>query len=148
MSKEPDRLSSLRRWGSAVFALYWLAGIAAVVAAGFSVDGYKLHVMNIPLPHAYPVTGVVTTSVVLTLELVLTYAVIRPATYDKSWVRALCAVVVAATAFLGSLITLMHSPPYVGAHCFFLLCLTGGLSVLFLATVALRLQSWRRARRG
>jgi len=128
----------------AVFALLWLAGIAAVVASGSSVDGYKLHVMQVPLPHPYPLTGVVNTSLALTFEIAVIYAVIRPATYNQSWGRALAALFVAAMAFLFSLATLMHAPPYWGAHCLLLFGLTVGLIVLFIASAAMRVRSRRR----
>lgn len=128
----------------AVFALLWLAGTSAVVAAGFSVDGYMLRVMQIPLPHPYPLSGVVTTSVALALELAVIYAVLRPATYDKSWGRALGAASVAAITFLLSLVFLMHGAPYWGAYCLVLFCLTLGLLVLFLVSAATRIYSGRR----
>src|SRR6187399_1339525 len=141
MSKQRYRLLVMPHSAQAVFALLWLAGIAVVVASGFSVDGYKLHVMQIPLPHPYPLTGVVNTACVLSFELALIYAVIRPATYNKSWGRVLCAVFVAVIALLFSVATLMHAPPYWGAH-FLLLCgLTAGLIVLFLATAGMTLYS-------
>jgi hypothetical protein len=132
----------------AVFALLWLAGTTAVVASGFSVDGYKLHVMQVPLPHRYPLSGVVTTSFALALELAVIYAVIRPATYNRSWGRALCAVFLATIAFLLSVASLMHAPPYWGAHSLFLLCLTVGLIMLFLTTAVMRLHSRRRGRQA
>ena len=125
----------------AVFALLWLVGIVVVVASGFSVDGYKLHVMQVPLPHPYPLTGVVNTSCVLTFAFAVIYAVVRPPTYNKSWGRALSAVFVAAIGFLFSLATLMHAPPYWGVHCLLLLGLTVGLTVLFIASAAMRLRS-------
>ena len=144
MSKQRYRLLVMPYSAQAVFALLWLAGIAVVVASGFSVDGYKLHVMQIPLPHPYPLTGVVNTACVLSFELALIYAVIRPATYNKSWGRVLCAVFVAVIALLFSVATLMHAPPYWGAHCLFVFCLTVGLVVLFLVSVATRLRSRNR----
>lgn len=128
----------------AVFALLWLAGTSAVVAAGFSVDAYMLRVMRIPLPHPYPLSGVVTTSVALALELAVIYAVLRPATYDKSCGRALGAAFVAAIAFLLSLVFLMHGAPYWGAYCLVLFWLTLGLLVLFLVSAATRIYSGRR----
>ena len=127
----------------ALFGLLWAAGTSAVVASGFSVDGYKLHVMDIPLPHPYPLRGVVVTSLALALELTLIYAVIRPATYDRSWGRALCAAFVAAFVFLASVVTLMHAPPYRGTHSLVLLCLTVGLLVLFLTSAVMKLLSRR-----
>ena len=139
MSKQRYRLMVMPYRAPAVFALLWLVGIAAVAASGFSVDGYKLHVMQVPLPHPYPLTGVVNTSCVLTFELAVIYAVMRPATYDRSWGRALSAVFVAAIGFLFSLATLMHAPPYWGAHCLLLFCLTVGLIVLFIASAAMSL---------
>jgi hypothetical protein len=119
-----------------VFSAVWFTGIAAVVASGFSADGYKLHVMRIPLPHPYPFGGVVVTSVALTVELALIYAVIRPSTYARSWGRALGATIVAAVALLLSAPLLMHAPIYFFVHSLILLCLTAGLAVLFLASAA------------
>lgn len=140
-----ENLSMVRSYRAlAIFAVLWLAGTAAVVAAGFSVDGYMLRVMRIPLPHPYPLSGVVATSAALALELAVIYAVLRPATYDKSWGRALGAVFVAAIAFLLSLVFLMHGAPYWGAYCLVLFCLTAGLVVLFLTSAAMKLHSRRR----
>ena len=117
-----------------IFATLWLAGVASLVASGFSADGYRLHVMRIPLPHPYPLTGVLSTSFALTLEFGLIYALLRPSTYARSWGCALCAIAVAATAWLASALSLIHSPPYLFTHCLILLCLTVGLVVLFLVS--------------
>jgi hypothetical protein len=117
-----------------VLAVLWLTAIACVVSSGFSVDGYKLHVSGIPLPHPYPLAGVVATSLALTLEFGTIFALIRPATYAQSWGRALCATVFAAVAFLTSALSL-HRPPYLAVHSLVVLGLTVGLAVLFLATV-------------
>jgi hypothetical protein len=125
-----------------MLAAVWLAGIASLVTSGFAVDGYKLYVMRIPLPHPYPLGGVVITSLTLTFELALIYAVIRPATYARSWGRALSATAITAAASLDSLLSLMHAPPYLAAHCLVLMSLTAGLIVLSLASAAAALRSW------
>jgi len=114
--------------------MLWVAGIASLVASGFSVDGYMLHVMRIPLPHPYPLIGVLSTSFALTLEFGLIYALLRPSTYARSWGRALCATAVAAIAALASFLSLMHAPQYVVTHCLILLSLTVGLIALFLVS--------------
>jgi len=129
----------MSRYGSKAFALIWLAGVAGVVAAGFSVDGYRLHVMQMPLPHPYPFEGVAAFCGAITVEVALLYAVIRPATYDRSWGRALFAIFVSGAAFLLTVVTMMHAPPYWGAHGLFLFCLTLASMLLFLVSVASRL---------
>jgi len=117
-----------------IFATLWLAGIASLVASGFSVDGYRLYVMRIPLPHPYPLGGVLAVSSELTLELGLVYALIRPSTYARSWGRALCAAAFSAIVWLASAILLMHAPPYFVVHCLVLALVTVGLLVLFLVS--------------
>ncbi len=117
-----------------LFAALWLAGVASLVASGFGIDGYMLYVMRIPLPHHYPLSGVLSASLALTLEFGLIYALLRPSTYARSWGRALCATAVAAIASLASVLSLMHAPPYLVTHCLILSCLTVGLVVLFLVS--------------
>jgi hypothetical protein len=131
-----ESLRTGRALSSKIFATLWLAGVASLVASGFSVDGYKLHVERIPLPHPYPLTGVLFTSFALTLEFGLIYALLRPSTYARSWGRSLCATAVAAVASLASGLSLIHAPPYLFTHSLILLCLTVGLGVLFLASAA------------
>ncbi|HTQ03856.1 MAG TPA: hypothetical protein VMI54_08360 [Polyangiaceae bacterium] len=124
-----------------IFAALWLAGIAALVTSGFAVDGYKLYVARIPLPHPYPLGGVLSTSLMLTFELGFVRAVLRPASYARSWWRALCAAVVTAIASLDSFLSLMHAPPCLATHCLVLMCLTVGLFGLFLASAVAALRS-------
>ena len=123
-----------------IFTALWLVGVASLVTSGLTADGYKLYVMRIPLPHAYPLGGVLSASFALTLELGMIYLLVRPSTYARSWGRALCATAFAAIAWLGSALSLMHAPPYLVTHCLVLLCLTVGLIVLSLvsAVAALR----------
>ena len=120
-----------------LFSTISVAGVACIVAAGFRADGYMLHVMRIPLPHPYPLGGVITMSIILVVELALTYAVIRPASYARSWGRALCATMLSALALLISAPMLMHAPLYFYLHSLILLFLTFGLVVVFVvSTVA------------
>lgn len=146
MSTHPHRPVVTSYVAPALLGVLWFAGVGAVVASGFSVDGYKLHVMDVPLPHPYPLSGVVVTSGAITVELALLYAVLRPATYASSWGRALCAVFVTTTTFVFSLATLMHAPPYRAVHSLFLLCLTVGSIVLFFTSAALGLHGRFRRR--
>jgi hypothetical protein len=145
---EPRVLGAVLRNGGALpnklFTLLWLASVASLVASGFGVDGYMLYVMRIPLPHPYPLTGVLSDSFALTLEFGLIYALLRPSTYARSWGRALCAAAVGGIASLASMLSLMHAPPYLVTHCLILWCLTLGLVVLFLVSVVatVRKGSW------
>lgn len=115
-------------WGERAFLVAWIVGLVVLAWSGTRVDGYKLHVLDVPLPHPYPWSGVGAMAGVFTGELLVFYAVLRPLTYDRSWVRALAALGLALLLAAGFGATLMHGPPYMIFHW---LLLAVGVVVLF-----------------
>lgn len=113
----------------------WLVGLALLAWSGTSVDAYKLHVLDVPLPHPYPWNEVIVMAAVLTGEHLVLYAVVRPLSYDRSWGRALAAL--GMTLLLATIfgVLLMHAPPYMMMH--WLLLAAGALAFLVLACVSL-----------
>lgn len=118
------------------FVVAWLLGLAALAWSGTQVDGYKLHVMDVPLPHPYPTGGVITMAIVATVELLFFYAIIRPGSYRHAWGRALLAFVLGMIGLMASGIMLMHAPPYMFMHWMWLALVVLAFFVLFVATLA------------
>jgi hypothetical protein len=98
------------------FAIFWLVGVGIVVWAGGQVDGYKLYVMRVPLPHPYPWSHVLMTIGIQSVEVALFYALIRPESYSRSWIRALLALVLSLALSIFFFFMLMHAPPFAVWH--------------------------------
>jgi hypothetical protein len=98
------------------FAVFWLIGITIVAWAGGQVDGYVLHVMNVPLPHPYPWRGVATMAGIQSIEVLLVYAVMRPWAHPLSWKRVRAAFLLSLALLLSFGVTLMHAPPFMVWH--------------------------------
>jgi len=107
---------------------FWFAGVVAIALSGFATDQYLLYVRRIPEPHPYPVDGVLLFIAVATVESALVWAVLRPWSYSRSWVRALFAAILAIGALVFFAMGLMHSPLYMFVHA---LWLAFGSLVLF-----------------
>ena len=107
---------------------FWFAGVVAIALSGFATDQYLLYVRGIPEPHPYPVDGVLLFIAVATVESALVWAVLRPWSYSRSWVRALFAAILAIGALVFFAMGLMHSPLYMFVHA---LWLAFGSLVLF-----------------
>ena len=114
-------------WRSSLFAALWLVGVAVLLWAGAQGDGYSTAVRGAQT--SYPWAGVLTMGAILSGEVALFYALLRPESYRRSWGRAL------GTALAGVVLTvafglgLMHSPPHVYAHWLWV----AGATVAFLA---------------
>lgn len=102
--------------GRLVFAIAWLVGVIAVLMGGMLPDGFREQVLHLPDPQPYPLGGVTTIILIVTVECALLWAIIRPKSYDASWGRVLVALMlfVAATMYFG--MWLMHAPPYMAMH--------------------------------
>lgn len=104
-----------------IFAVVWFAGIAAIIAAGFEVDGYQLYYRHIPLPHPYPLGGVIAMCGVVTVETTLLYALsalrVRAHERMRLWLASFLALLLLFV--LGSGIN--HAPPYMRWHALWLI---------------------------
>jgi hypothetical protein len=103
------------------------------VWAGGQVDGYLLHVMNVPLPHPYPWRGVATIAGIQSIEVLLVYAVMRPWLHRISWRRARAGLLLALVLLLSFGVTLMHAPPFMVWHWIWLV--GGSVALLVLLCV-------------
>ena len=73
-------------------AVAWVVGVLAVAVGGSLPDGYREHVLRLPEPQPYPMGGVAMFELIVTVEAVVLWALIRPRSYRKSWGRSLLAV--------------------------------------------------------
>ena len=121
--------------GEWAFLASWLLGLAVLAISGNQIDGYQLHVQRVPLPHPYPWRGIAVMVGVLSTEVLLFYAIIRPRSYDHSWLRALSALLVSLGLALFFGAQLMHAPPFMVWHWLVLACAVVSFLVLLSASV-------------
>jgi len=123
------------------FIGFWLVGTGITAWSGTRVDPYMLHVMGVPLPHPYPWQGVLLIVGIQTIEVLLFYALVRPGSYQRSWVRALLALLLSLVllGFFG--VSLMHAPPYMVWHWLWIACASVTLLVLFSISVIQKLRA-------
>jgi hypothetical protein len=100
-----------------------------------------LHVMGVPLPHPYPWQGVLLIVGIQSVEVLLFYALVRPGSYQRSWMRALLAFLLSIVllGFFGA--SLMHAPPYMVWHWLWIACASVTLLVLFSISVIQKLRA-------
>lgn len=113
----------------------WLLSLPLYWWAGSDSDTYAIAVHHTNPP--YPVGGVLTFIVITTIESLILYAIIRPRTYARSWKRSGAALLLFFPWLAVCAILLMHQPPYVFMHFFWLLLVNLILLVLCIySTVA------------
>lgn len=71
------------------FLFLWLFGVSLILISGKQPNPYLVHVRKIPLPHAYPWEEVLTYCLLITVEILVLYWILRPKTYNLSWLRSL-----------------------------------------------------------
>jgi hypothetical protein len=108
-----------------VFALpaALLVGIGAEALFGLKNNPYLEFVRHIPPPHSYPLDTVLWIALLMTIQVALLFAILRPASYRMSWGRAVIAFAVSlAFLFFGG-IGAMHAPPPWSAYMLWLLAI-------------------------
>jgi len=113
----------------------WFAGLTMVIGAGFMVDGYLLHVRKIPLPHPYPLEGVLWMCGFVTVEAALLYAIVAWRGRAMTWWRVALAIAVALALLILAGAGNMHQPPYSIWHVLWLGCVT--LALICVPVIAL-----------
>ncbi|MFM9924854.1 hypothetical protein VLK31_17815 [Variovorax sp. H27-G14] len=125
--------------------MFALLGIAGIAIAGFSPDGYAVHVLGRTDPQPYPLQGVAWFLGAVLAETALVWALLRPSTYRRSWKRALpaLAIVLAVWAWLG--MGAMHQPPYFMAHLLWLTAMVFALALLLVVSLTASFQAFLAA---
>src|SRR5688572_15255326 len=123
----------------------WIAGVL-VAAYGSSLGNPLLINRGIPLnEQGRPWVALVFVAAV-TIECLLVWAVLRPRTYRRSWVRALIALLVLLTFLFYVALTAMHGPTALFFHVYWLLAFSAGVLALFLLSVTTSIFNWSRSR--
>jgi hypothetical protein len=114
-----------------------LLGVALVLWGGTWLDGYQLHVLQVPLPHPYPWRGVL---VFASIVLVESLALIAILSFEAAHPRLsrVAALALATGLWLLFALTLMHAAPYMTAHFFWLTMTAASLTIWIAATAARR----------
>ena len=116
--KETRKLVAMNR--SLALPAVWLIGVVAIALSGIATDPYLLHVRNIPEPHPYPLDGVALFVGIATFESFVAWAILRPKSYNRSWLRSLFAGIFVVLALVFFAMGLMHSPLYMFVHALWL----------------------------
>ena len=118
----PDRSrhAQIRMTPRAFIFILWLSGAVAVICGGMLTDGYQTVALQLLEPQFYPIGGVAKMLAVVCIESAAIWAIIRPQSYVRSWLRSFFAFVFtgASGCFFG--LSLMHAPPYQTLHFFWL----------------------------
>jgi hypothetical protein len=112
-----------------IIPFVWFVGIILLFWGGAQIHGYRLHVMQIPLPHPYPWKTVLILIAIMTIEAAVLLAIIRPWSYDKSWIRSVVSFFVFLSFSFIFLFTLMHAPAHVLYHFLWLVVISIALLV-------------------
>jgi len=122
-----------------------LAGIALLIWAGSLPDYWMLRAMPVGSEAVYPLKPVLIFCAIVLAECTVLLALLRPASYCRSWGRALCASLLAVALALFWMQGILHAPPYYGMHLQWWLVVSLGLVLL---TAYSALQAWRSRRSG
>ncbi len=117
-----------------------LVGAVAVVVAGFLPNPYLMYVRNIAPPHGYPLDIVLWLLLLITIQGLLSYAILRPASYRRSYWRAWAVLLLALPFSLLAVVSAMHAPPPVVAYIYWSFAVIAGALALALwsSVMALR----------
>jgi hypothetical protein len=121
-----------------------LVGMAMVIWAGSQPDYWMLRAMPVGSEAVYPLKPVLIFFAIVLAECSVLLAVLRPASYCRSWGRALCASVLALGLALVWIQGMLHAPPYYGMHLQWWLAVCLGLWLLTAYSIV---QAWRQRRR-
>ena len=97
---------------SKILPVYWLVGVVVAALLGF-LPNQAAH--SDPELHVYATQTVLGVLILMTLHAGLLMAILRPATYARSWGRALLAFIVSFGFEIMAVAGSMHSPPAWGA---------------------------------
>lgn len=109
----------------------WVLGVAIVAWFGRLPNPYLEHVRQIPPPHPYPVEGVLWVIFLLTVQTIIVTGLLRLSTYNRSWGRALMALLVSMAFLCFAAMAAMHAPPYLVAYLWWLLGVAVMVAALF-----------------
>jgi hypothetical protein len=112
---------------SKILPFYWLVGVVAAALLGFLPNPAA---RGDPALHVYATQIVLGVLVLMTLQALLLVAILRPATYARSWGRALLALIVSFGFEIMAVAGAMHSPPAWGALLLWTLALLLGTLTL------------------
>lgn len=119
-------------------------GLAMVVWAGFMPDYWMRRHLPPGIDPGYPLHAVLSFCVIILVECGLLLAILRPASYCRSWGRALCACLLALVLAVVWFSGFMHAPPYYGMHLQWWLLVSLGLILLTLLSAG---QAWWQRRK-
>jgi hypothetical protein len=116
-----------------ILPLYCLIGVIAAGVCGFLPNPAE---RGDPEPFLYAGDTVLTVCGLMVVQTLLLMAILRPATFARSWGRALLALVVCLAFLALGALGSMHSPPAWGAYTLWLLLLLFGAFGLLLSSAS------------
>jgi hypothetical protein len=108
----------------------WILGAAFVVWFGRLPSSYLVHVRQWPPPYPYPTSGVLWVLLFMAIQVVVLAIVVRPRTYNCSWMRAGLAFLLSTAFFMHAALGAMHAPPCFFAYIWWSLAVVAGSLLL------------------
>ncbi len=138
-----------RRFRAIAIPLVWLSGAAGVIGMGFRyIDPYG-DTWDAPPPPPYPIYLVLILLFIMATHAVMVYFLLRPQSYQRSWLRALLALMASGMFFQGALfLGGTHIPPAYAAYLLWALLAGVALLLLFLWSAGSAMVALVRAQRS
>jgi len=108
----------------------WGLGILGPALAGFCPDSYLIVVRGLPQPLPYPAETVGWIALLVSIQVLVLFSILRFQPFRPSWRRALLAVAVSLGFLSLGVIGAMHAPPPWSAYLLWLLLILIGMLVI------------------
>lgn len=106
-------------------------GILVAALAGLRPDPYLTGVRALPLPHPYPIETLAWVALLMSVQVIVLFSILRPRTFRASYGRAIAGVGVSLLFLTIGGLGAMHSPPPWGVYILWLLVVLAGMLALF-----------------
>jgi hypothetical protein len=126
----------------------WLVGVVAVALAAFIPDHAFDRLWELLSTYTYPVDGVMTILIAITLEVAALVAILRPRTFRRSWIRAFAALFVACAFLFFSIAAIMDAPLYALIYAKWAFVVAIMLFFLAAWTTIASVSAWSRKRKA
>ena len=127
-----------KKWGLLVV---WIIGVSCVILFGFHDNPYLQQIHGSQAAHPYPYKQIGKYLLLISIQIMLCWFILRPASYQRSWGRALGAFVLSAGVTFWSAMSMMHASPARIAWYYWLIAVTIGMLVLMLWSLMSR---WKK----
>lgn len=118
----------------------WAVGVLLVIYGSSLGNAYLIH-HKVPLAEQDRVGTALWFVLAVTIECALLWIILRPATYRRSWGRALGAALILAVCIVGFAEIALHAPAALVFHVYWLLAMFAGCLALLVTSAVASIRS-------